>query len=63
MCIDICHESLMWYLVKCFLEVKVDQIHRLVVVLVIGVNYLCKEITQACEAAAFVSKSMLKVTY
>ena len=46
-----------------FLEVKINQINSLVVVGVGGVNYLCKEVKQACEAAAFVSKSMLRVTY
>ena len=45
----------MWFLVKCFLEVKIGKIFRYIVVHVTHVNDLGKEIKQTYQAATFVS--------
>ena len=52
----------MWYLVKCFLKVQIDNIYRFIIVCVICVYNLGIEIEQACQAAKFVSEAMLRVT-
>ena len=51
----------MWYLVKCFFKVLIDKINRFIVVCVTCFYDLGKEIEQACQAAPFISESMLRV--
>ena len=53
----------MWYPVKCFLKIQIDNIYCFIVFPVLCVYDLGKEIQQACQAATFVSEAMLRVTY
>ena len=51
----------MCYLVKCFLKAEIDKIYRLISVHVIRVYDLGKKIEQVCQAATFVSETMMRV--